>query len=203
MPKAHAIWSEHSAKPASTQNTQSWEVVRREKVFDATPFVDVERQVVRLPDGREIDDFHIVSLPDFSIAVPVLSDGRILTLWQYKHGAGRYSLTFPAGHVEEGESPAAAITRELREETGYKASKITYFGSFVTNGNQRCNLMHLFFAEGCELTALPDHDDLETWDMRMMTADEIDKAMADGHFAILPHLAAWLAFRNRVLPGAV
>lgn len=175
---------------------EAWHILSRKKVYVGAPFVTVERQTVRLPGGRIVEDYHQVALPDFSIAVPVLADGRIITLWQYKHGARCVSLTFPAGHLEAGEKPEAAIRRELMEETGYRASQAMFLGSYVNNGNQRCNLMHLFVLTGCEQEAAPEHDDLETWDMRLMTAGEIDKAKRDGHFAILPHLTAWLAYRS-------
>ena len=48
------------------------------------------------------------------------------------------------------------------EDTGYRAAQAIFFGSYVTSGNQRCNLMHLFVLTGCEKVAEPDHDDLET-----------------------------------------
>lgn len=183
-------------KLAASCPHSAWKILTRRMAYDGSPFVSVERQSVQLPDGRVIDDYHQVTLPDFAIAVPVLTDGRILTLWQYKHGAGRVSLTFPAGHVEAGEEPDAAIRRELMEETGYQATSSVFFGSYVTSGNQRCNVMHLFVLTGCELVAQAHHDDLETWDLRLMTAGEIDKAKLDGHFAILPQLTAWLAYRS-------
>jgi ADP-ribose pyrophosphatase len=174
----------------------AWEVLRRERVYDGTPFVTVERQTVRLPDGRIVEDYHQVTLPDFAIAVPVLTDGRIITLWQYKHGARCVSLTFPAGHVEPGEDPEYAIRRELMEETGYRASRAMCLGSYVTNGNQRCNVMHLFVLTGCEQAAMPQHDDLEAWDLRLMTGAEIEKALQNGRLAMLPQLTAWLAYRS-------
>lgn len=172
-----------------------WEVLAQDTVFDARPYIRVERQTVRLPGGRVIDDYYQVALPDHAIAVPVLDDGRVLTLWQYKHGCRRFGLTFPAGHVEAGEDPEVAIRRELREETGYAAAAARGFGSYTVNGNQGCGRAHLFALTGCRQTAAPDHDDLEVWEVRLLRAAEVDEAIAAGAVATLSHITVWLAAR--------
>ncbi len=189
------------APPAQFAGDSSWEVLRQELVYDGAPYVMVERQTVRLTGGLVVEDYHQVSLPDFAIAVPLLKDGRFLTLWQYKHGARCYSMTFPAGHIESGEDPAVAIRRELREETGYVAETCIGFGAYAVSGNQGCGRCHLFALTGCAPDGSPEHDDLETWDIRLMTMDEVEDAIRSGHCAILPQLAAWLAFRG--FPGKV
>lgn len=176
-----------------TNSNARWQVLRSEIVYDGSPFIQVEMETVRLPDGRIIDDFHQVLLPDFVIGVPVLEDGTILTQWQYKHGARCHSLTFPAGHIEGGEAAKDAMARELLEETGYTFQHITDLGSYSVNGNQGCAEAHLFVMMGCRQTSLPDHDDLEDWDIRFMSPSEIDAAVQNKDLAILPHLAVWLA----------
>ena len=105
-----------------------WEVLSTRRVHDGRPFVEVACETVRLPDGRVVEDYHRVVLPDYAVGVPILEDGRILTQWQYKHGAGCVSLTFPAGHIEAGEAPEAAIRREVLEETGHAAAGAIGFG---------------------------------------------------------------------------
>lgn len=173
----------------------SWTVVQTHTIYDAPPFVTLSVETVELPGGRVVNDYHQVHLPDFSIAVPILADGRILTLWQYKHGARCYSMTFPAGHLEPGEDALEAMQRELQEETGYVAENAVSFGSYAVSGNQGCGRAHLFALTGCRSAGVADHDDLETFDLRVMTVEEINAAIDQGHCAILPQLAVWLATR--------
>ncbi len=57
----------------------------------------------------------------------MLPSDRILLIRQYRPPAKRFVYEFPAGLMEEGETPEQAAARELREETGYMASKMRLF----------------------------------------------------------------------------
>ena len=59
--------------------------------------------------------------------VPVLPDGQILLVRQYRSSVEREMLELPAGAKDfENEDPQAAAARELLEETGYEAGKMTF-----------------------------------------------------------------------------
>lgn len=176
-----------------------WKTLEKETVFDASPYVSVSRQVVELPDGALIDDFYQVDLRPFVVVVPVLPDGRILVIWQYKHGLGRASLTFPAGFVEAGEAPDDAIQRELMEETGYAAGAISHLGEFVDNGNQRGCTGNYYVATGCVQRGQPNSGDLEEMEVKTVHPGEIDGALASGDIGIIHHAAVWTMAKARGL----
>lgn len=67
--------------------------------------------------------------------VPVLNDETLLLCREYAAGTERYELGFPKGLVDPGEEPIAAANRELQEELGYGAKKLTH-------------LMHVSLASG-------------------------------------------------------
>ena len=175
-----------------------WDVLAREEVFAARPYVAVARERIRTPAGVIVDGFYEVELASFALCVPVAQDGRIVTLWEYKHGPRRYGLGFPAGFVEPNEDADVACRRELREETGYVAEALVPLGKYVDNGNQRGSMGHYFVAHGCERVGDPVIDDLETGEVRLMTPDAIDAALADGDFAVVHHVAAWGLARARL-----
>lgn len=175
-----------------------WQVLAREPVFEAPPYVAVARETIRTGAGVVVDDFYRVELATFALCVPQLPSGEIVTLWEYKHGAQRFGLGFPAGFVEPGEAPDAACRRELTEETGYAAGALESLGSYVDNGNQRGSLGHYFLARDCAIAALPQIDDLESVEIRLMHPDAIDAALAEGQFSVIHHVAAWGLARPRL-----
>lgn len=175
-----------------------WQVLDRKLVFDAAPFVQIHQERVRLADGREIDDYFQVKMPDFALIVPLMQDGRILMLRQYKHGPGRVSLTFPAGHVEPGEAPELAAQREFLEETGCDAASWQKLGEFVDHGNQYCATGHYYLAQGCRRVKAAASGDLEEMQEVFLTPKDLDQAMFDGGFAIAHHVVGWALARAKL-----
>ena len=58
--------------------------------------------------------------------LPVLPDGRLLMVRQYRHALSRYTLEIPAGKVDSPEEPKIdCARRELEEETGYRSDHLT------------------------------------------------------------------------------
>ena len=80
----------------------------------------VER--VRFVDGagREIVR-EVVRHPGAVTVVPVLEDGRLVTIRNWRIAVGGWLEEFCAGKLEPGEDPAPAAARELEEETGFRA----------------------------------------------------------------------------------
>lgn len=174
---------------------RKWTVLGEQVLLARPPYVTVTQQRVRTSSGQEIDDFYRVDLASFAVCVPLLADGGVVTLWQYKHGPQAYGLSFPAGYLNAGEEPLAACQRELAEETGLTGGAWQHLGSFVDNGNQRGSLGHFYLATGCTFAGEPNHGDLEDMELRVMLPREIDAALAAGQIQIVHHAAAWLLAR--------
>lgn len=98
-----------------------WTVVsRRTLVSDRWLRLHAER--IRTGTGVEIEPWYVVEAADWVTIVPVLPDGRIVLVEQYRHGVSRVCRELPAGNIEPGEDPALTAMRELTEETGYRAA---------------------------------------------------------------------------------
>ena len=85
-------------------------------------FLDVRRDVVRLPDATSATREYIVH-PGAVVVVPLLDDGRLVMERQWRYPLNRVMLEFPAGKLEPGEAPLRCGIRELAEETGYRAAE--------------------------------------------------------------------------------
>ena len=83
-------------------------------------FLDVRRDLVRLPNGETAQREYIVH-PGAVMVVPILDDGRLVVEHQFRYPMARVMLEFPAGKLDAGEAPLQCAIRELAEETGYRA----------------------------------------------------------------------------------
>jgi ADP-ribose diphosphatase len=102
----------------------------------------------------------VVCHPGSVVLLPILPDGRVLLVCQYRHAAGQSLWELPAGTLEPGESSRHAAARELIEETGYKARNLKLLCKFFPSPGILSEKMHLFIARGLSAaTANPDSDE--------------------------------------------
>ena len=153
-----------------------------------------------LPMGVEAS-FGIIRHPGASLAVPVLDDGRVVILRQYRFAVERRILEFPAGTLEQGEDPQASMERELGEEAGYRASRWDDLGVMLPCPGYSDEVIHLFLAR--ELTPLaepPAGDEDEDLEVLLLEPSDLDAALAGGDEALDgKSVTAW--FRARQVLG--
>ena len=90
----------------------------------------------------------VVRHPGSVAIVPVLDDGSICLIKNYRVAAGQDLIEIPAGTLEPGEPPLECARRELIEETGYRAESIEPLISFYAAPGILDEFMHLFVAKG-------------------------------------------------------
>ena len=137
-----------------------------------------------LPIGVEAT-FGLIRHPGASLAVPILADGRVVILRQYRFAVASRILEFPAGTLEQGEEPLASMRRELEEETGYGAHRWDSLGAMLPCPGYSDEVIHLFLAR--DLTRLdspPPGDDDEDMEVLLMEPVELDAALASGNEAL-------------------
>src|ERR1700674_4633137 len=90
------------------------------------PVFGLRRDEVIEPSGvRAIRE--VITHPGSVVVLPVLPDGRILLIRQYRYAARQYLWELVAGRIDAGENPREAAARELIEETGYRAKRFRIF----------------------------------------------------------------------------
>ncbi len=83
-----------------------------------------------------------------SVVVPLMDNGSILFVRQYRHPLKQYILELPAGKLEPNEDPLACAVRELQEETGYEASSIEKLTDICTTPGFCSEILHIYLAAG-------------------------------------------------------
>src|ERR1700730_4143818 len=94
------------------------------------------------------------------VVLPVLPDGRMVLIRQYRHAARAFLWELVAGRMDEGESPRKAAARELIEETGYRARRFRLLLDFFPSPGFLEEKMFILLAEGLsEGIAQPEEDE--------------------------------------------
>ncbi len=86
--------------------------------------------------------------PGGAVVVPVKDDGKIILVKQFRYPLKKKLIEFPAGKLEKGENPLVCATRELEEETGYKAKEIKKLGEIYTAPGYCTEILHIYSAIG-------------------------------------------------------
>ena len=130
-----------------------------ENIFDGV-LLHVRRDRVELPNGHEATREWIIH-PGASAVIPLLPDGNIILVKQYRYPVGRVTLEIPAGKLDiPGEDPIECAKRELSEETGYSAEKIWKLTSIATTVGFSNEWIHIYAATGLTVgTQHPDDDE--------------------------------------------
>jgi len=101
------------------------QVLSSEMIYEG-PVFGLRRDEVIEPTGLRTKR-EVITHPGSVVVLPVLPDGRIVLIQQYRHATKQYLWELVAGRMEPGEDPKQAAARELAEETGYKAKNLRVF----------------------------------------------------------------------------
>ena len=110
------------------------------------------------------------------VVLPVLADGRVLLVRQYRHATGGFLWELVAGGIDPGETPRAGAKRELAEETGYIAGRLEGLASYFPTPGFLSEVMHVFRATRLEPgQARPEED--EALEVRAFSRAELRRML--------------------------
>jgi len=107
----------------------------------------VKIDTVKLPNGK-MAEREIINHPGAVGILPILEDGSMVFVKQYRYPVGTVLYEIPAGKLDAGEDPVVCAARELSEETGYRARKLRHMTSIVTTPGFTDEIIHLYIATG-------------------------------------------------------
>ena len=171
-----------------------WNVLNS-KYLLKRPWIAVREDHVSLPNGSEIEEFHVVEYQNWASVLCITPEKEIVCVEQYRHGIGRLSLELPGGVIEEGEDIQEAARRELLEETGYGAEKMVFLGKCATDPCNHSNYAHLFVALDGRPVQEQMLDDQEDIVVKLIQPAAVTELVQQGFFVHGIHLTAlfWAA----------
>jgi ADP-ribose pyrophosphatase len=137
--------------------TKKAKVLSSQTIYDG-PVFGIRRDEVIEPSGVRTTR-EVITHPGSVVVLPVLPDGRILLIQQYRHAAHQYLWELVAGRIDPGESPREAATRELVEETGYRAKSLRVFLYMFPTPGFLEEKMYILLAEGLTAGEAEPEDD--------------------------------------------
>lgn len=171
-------------------------------------WIDFRESEFQFPDGTSFSPYYSYTRKDYVVVVASDTEGRYICVRQFRQGVMKVTTEFPAGGLDhsgcskygagEYEEPLRAAKRELMEETGYAAGRITKLLSIPSNATISSNYAHIFLAEQCTRAGNQNLDSTEYLDVELHTPEEINNLIFSGNFEQSMHALAWFMVQTRL-----
>lgn len=171
--------------------------LNRELMYQGS-ILDIYKDTMQFANGT-VEEWDFVSHRKGAAAVlPVLPDGRVIMVRQYRNALERETIELPAGCRDSlDEDTKLTAARELEEETGYKSQKISFLLSLRTTVAFCDEFVDVYLAE--DLVPGEQHlDDAESIDVEIYTVEELCEMIYAGKLQDSKTVAAVLAYSNRL-----
>lgn len=168
-----------------------------EEILHANPWWLYKHDQYEKPNG-EMGDYYYGETPGFVMIVPVLEDGRLVLIRQFRYLHQKESLGFPGGGVEAGQTVLEAAKSELIQETGCEAHEFIKIGVFEPSSGLVRDTSHVFLAE-VEKKFPQQLDDTEKIEVLFRRADEIDEMIRKNEIWDGQTLATWALIHHHFL----
>jgi ADP-ribose pyrophosphatase len=171
-------------------NLKKWKILQSKMVLDHH-WCQVRQDEIELPNGQIIDDFFVIVRPEIALILSITNQQEIVFVRQYRHGVGEILLELPAGSFDATKEDAAiAAVRELQEETGYFAQKVTKLATLYDNPVKDTNKIHLFLAENVTKSGGQNLDITEEIEVILIPVESVLDKVAQGEISVTGTITA-------------
>lgn len=126
-------------------------------------------------------------------AILAIENGKLLLVKQHRFNHG-FVLEIPAGTLEKGETPRKCAVRELKEETGYHASKMTPLIKYFPSIGYNTEVIHCFVASGIRKVAGQELDEDEIMSVVKIDFKKVLRMIINGKIADSKTICAVLTY---------
>ena len=154
--------------------------------------VKLRVDTVKMPSGRETTR-EIVEHSDCVTIVAIDANDNVLLVNQFRKPIEKELLEIPAGGIDPGEDPVAAVRREMGEETGYSPRKVERLGGFYSTPGYCNEYLYLYLATDL----IPNRlyaEDTENISLVRVPISQIPSLITSGSICDAKSIAGLLAF---------
>jgi len=169
-----------------------------EKELFKGKFYSLKRETVHF-DSHPPHDWDLIVHPGAVAVLPILENGNLLLIKQWRRAVKKILVEIVAGLKEEGEDPSSCALREMQEEAGYTAETLTPLFNFYAAPGISNEYVHLFLAKDLVKSSLPG-DDHEAIDVIEVTLSEAMDMIHSGEIQDAKTLCAILRYHQMQAP---
>lgn len=184
------------------ESVEPWKRLSSRVVFE-TPWFIVKDDLVELPTkDRKVIPYTFVARKPSVLIVPLLyDDEQTVLVSQYRYPIRRVALEFPAGAIEEHETPGEAAKRELVEEIGLLPGHLSGLGTFYTSNSMTDEMIIVFLAR--ELQQVGNNREVtEIMEQTFIPFREVEKLILDGHIVDGPTIIGYYLASKAIINDA-
>lgn len=160
--------------------------------------IDVYTDHMEFPNGHHAD-WDFIHHDGAAAVVPVLPDGRILMVKQFRNALDRETLEIPAGKLDAPDEPGLECARrELEEETGYKSDELDWLITLRTTVAFCNEKIEIYTARNLKASK-QNLDEDEFVDVKAYTLEELKEKIYAGKIQDSKTVAALLAYEVKYL----
>lgn len=137
--------------------------------------------------------------PGGAVVVPVKDDGKIILVKQFRYPLQKTLIELPAGKLEKGEDPLICATRELEEETGYKAKEIIKLGKIYTAPGYCTEILHIYSAKGLTAGHYNREEGEHGMEILELSLNEIETMISNGEITDAKTIVGIFYLKNRTI----
>ncbi|MDQ3099664.1 MAG: NUDIX hydrolase [bacterium] len=167
-----------------------WKKIKEENY--KAGFRKLIKRTFELPDGNN-KEFDVANDGNVACCVILTADATVILTKQFRPGPEKVLMELVGGFIDSGESPDAAMKRELLEETGYDGNLIPIGTSYLSAYSTM--VKHIYLVKDARKLQEPKHDDEEFMELIEMPLKEFRKHVLSGQmtdteagFMVMHHL---------------
>ena len=176
-----------------------WKKIESKKIYQ-NPLFTTEMHLVELPNGKQISDYLYLNAKDGANIVAITEKEELILIEQYKYAINKTILTTPGGLADsKKENLLHTAKRELLEETGYVAKKITKIGEFYPLPGNVTQKTFVFLATGCyKKSSKLSLDETEFIKVKLIPLSKLNKLIKENKLNDSMSLAALTFYINNI-----